>query len=163
MVTSTGIIVSVAIPVCSRTLTRATFYRFARVLSVASPPSVLCARARSSMGLHKVFKLSRLPTGARALGYRWVFTRKEDAEGNIISYKARLVIQGFAPRLGIDYHKTFALLIGIMRPNPVIKAWSSSKMRRLSKVITLEDDEDEDEMRMRMRLWKKKTGISAPN
>ncbi|SCZ96121.1 BZ3500_MvSof-1268-A1-R1_Chr8-1g10019 [Microbotryum saponariae] len=33
---------------------------------------------------------------------------KEDAEGNIISYKARLVVQSFAPRLGIDYHKTFA-------------------------------------------------------
>ncbi|SCZ90717.1 BZ3500_MvSof-1268-A1-R1_Chr1-3g02180 [Microbotryum saponariae] len=46
----------------------------------------------NSMGLHKVFKLSRLPTGARALGYRWVL----------------LVVQSFAPRLGIDYHKTFA-------------------------------------------------------
>ncbi|SCZ89146.1 BZ3500_MvSof-1268-A1-R1_Chr9g10309 [Microbotryum saponariae] len=34
---------------------------------------------------------------------------------------------------------------GIMRPNPVIKAGSSSKKRWLSKVITLEDDEDEDE------------------
>ncbi|SDA02456.1 BZ3501_MvSof-1269-A2-R1_Chr12-3g03603 [Microbotryum saponariae] len=33
---------------------------------------------------------------------------KEDAEGNIISYKARLVVQSFAPRLGIDYNKTFA-------------------------------------------------------
>ncbi|SGY12016.1 BQ5605_C011g06359 [Microbotryum silenes-dioicae] len=61
-----------------------------------------------SFKLHKVFKLTRLPTGARALGYRWVFTRKEDAEGNIISYKARLVIQGFAQRLGIDYNETFA-------------------------------------------------------
>ncbi|SCZ93794.1 BZ3500_MvSof-1268-A1-R1_Chr6-3g08888 [Microbotryum saponariae] len=57
---------------------------------------------------HKVFKLTRLPTGARALGYRWVFARKEDAEGNIISYKARLVIQGFAQRLGIDYNEAFA-------------------------------------------------------
>ncbi|SGY12017.1 BQ5605_C011g06360 [Microbotryum silenes-dioicae] len=61
-----------------------------------------------SFKLHKVFKLTRLPTGARTLGYRWVFTRKEDAEGNIISYKARLVIQGFAQRLGIDYNETFA-------------------------------------------------------
>ncbi|SCZ95062.1 BZ3500_MvSof-1268-A1-R1_Chr11-3g03577 [Microbotryum saponariae] len=37
------------------------------------------------------------------------------------------------------------ILQGIMRPNPVIEAGSSSKKRRLSKVITLEDDEDEDE------------------
>ncbi|SCZ93924.1 BZ3500_MvSof-1268-A1-R1_Chr6-3g08991 [Microbotryum saponariae] len=62
----------------------------------------------NSMGLHKVFKLSRLPTGARALGYRWVFTRKEDAKGNIISHKARLVVQGFAQRLGFGYNETFA-------------------------------------------------------
>ncbi|SGY12361.1 BQ5605_C011g06481 [Microbotryum silenes-dioicae] len=61
-----------------------------------------------SFKLHKVFKLTRLRTGARALGYRWVFTRKEYAEGNIISYKARLVIQGFAQRLGIDYNEMFA-------------------------------------------------------
>ncbi|SCZ91552.1 BZ3500_MvSof-1268-A1-R1_Chr1-2g01484 [Microbotryum saponariae] len=62
----------------------------------------------NSMGLHKVFKLSRPPTGARALGFPWVFTRKEDAEGNIISYKAWLVVQGFSPRLGIDYNKMSA-------------------------------------------------------
>ncbi|SGY77081.1 BQ5605_C005g03552 [Microbotryum silenes-dioicae] len=36
---------------------------------------------------------------------------KEDAEGNIISYKAQLVVQGFAPRLGIDYNKTLALVL----------------------------------------------------
>ncbi|SGY39235.1 BQ5605_C003g02180 [Microbotryum silenes-dioicae] len=64
----------------------------------------------NSMGLHKVFKLSSPPTGARALGYRWVFTRKEDAEGNIINYKAQLVVQGFAPRVGIDYNKMLALV-----------------------------------------------------
>ncbi|SCZ89050.1 BZ3500_MvSof-1268-A1-R1_Chr1-1g00920 [Microbotryum saponariae] len=42
-----------------------------------------------------------------------------------------------------------AAALGIMRPNPVIEAGSSSKKRRLSKVITLEDEdevveEDED-------------------
>ncbi|SGY19830.1 BQ5605_C017g08338 [Microbotryum silenes-dioicae] len=68
----------------------------------------------NSMGLHKAFKqVSSSPTGARALDYRWVFTRKEDVEGNIISYKAQLVVQGFAPRLGIDYNKTLALVSSI--------------------------------------------------
>ncbi|SGY38858.1 BQ5605_C003g02090 [Microbotryum silenes-dioicae] len=67
-----------------------------------------------SMGLHKAFKqVSSSPTGARALGCRWVFTRKEDVEGNIISYKTQLVVQGFAPRLGIDYNKTLALVSSI--------------------------------------------------
>ncbi|SGY70258.1 BQ5605_C004g03130 [Microbotryum silenes-dioicae] len=43
-----------------------------------------------------------------------------------------------------------------MRPNPVLEAGSSSKKRRLSKVITLEDDEDEDEDE-----WRKKMRIST--
>ncbi|SDA02820.1 BZ3500_MvSof-1268-A1-R1_Chr11-1g03173 [Microbotryum saponariae] len=85
----------------------------------------------NSMGLHKVFKLSRPPTGARAQGYRWVFTRKEDAEGNIISYKARLVVQGFAPRLGLDYNKTFAPVSSIttifVRRRPFCRSWTDSR------------------------------------
>ncbi|SCZ89399.1 BZ3500_MvSof-1268-A1-R1_Chr9g10395 [Microbotryum saponariae] len=31
-----------------------------------------------------------------------------EAESWYVAYKARLVVQSFAPRLGIDYHKTFA-------------------------------------------------------
>ncbi|SGY29474.1 BQ5605_C002g01056 [Microbotryum silenes-dioicae] len=86
-------------------------------LPLASPEAeswyAASAKELNSMGLHKVFKLSSPPTGARALGYRWVFTRKEDAEGNIISYMAQLVVQGFAPRLGINYRKTLALVSSI--------------------------------------------------
>ncbi|SCZ89768.1 BZ3500_MvSof-1268-A1-R1_Chr1-3g01566 [Microbotryum saponariae] len=45
-----------------------------------------------------------------------------------------------------------AAALGIMRPNPVIEAGSSSKKRRLSKVITLEDGENEDEDEEKMRI-----------
>ncbi|SGY39118.1 BQ5605_C003g02148 [Microbotryum silenes-dioicae] len=44
-----------------------------------------------------------------------------------------------------------------MRPNPVIKAESSSKKRRPSKVITLEDDENKDED----EVVEEKMGIST--
>ncbi|SDA05333.1 BZ3501_MvSof-1269-A2-R1_Chr12-1g03317 [Microbotryum saponariae] len=114
MVTSTGIIVSVAIPVCSRTLTRATFYRFARVLSVASPPSLIASFSTRHPPLPKTFKDAMASPEAESwyaasvTELNSVGLHKEDAEGNIISYKARLVVQSFAPRLGIDYHKTFA-------------------------------------------------------
>ncbi|SGZ29182.1 BQ5605_C055g12642 [Microbotryum silenes-dioicae] len=62
----------------------------------------------NAMDHHQVLADSDLPHGARALGSKWVFARKENAQGEVIRYKARLVAQGFAQRSGIDYNETFA-------------------------------------------------------
>ncbi|SCZ88747.1 BZ3500_MvSof-1268-A1-R1_Chr2-1g04610 [Microbotryum saponariae] len=62
----------------------------------------------NAMDRHQVLADSDLPHGARALGSKWVFARKENAQGEVIRYKARLVAQGFAQRSGIDYNETFA-------------------------------------------------------
>ncbi|SCZ96019.1 BZ3500_MvSof-1268-A1-R1_Chr8-1g09949 [Microbotryum saponariae] len=64
---------------------------------------------------------------------------------------ARHLPSGIAAAFGCRPRAT-EILRGIMRPNPVIEAGSFSKKRRLSKVITLEDDEDEDEVRKKMRI-----------
>ncbi|SGY58053.1 BQ5605_C006g04336 [Microbotryum silenes-dioicae] len=61
-----------------------------------------------AMARHQVLIDSDLPSGARALGSKWVFTRKENAQGEVTRHKARLVAQGFAQRPGIDYNETFA-------------------------------------------------------
>lgn len=55
-----------------------------------------------------MFELVELPAGAKAIGSRWVFKVKRNAEGSIERYKARLVAQGFSQRPGSDYHETFA-------------------------------------------------------
>lgn len=54
------------------------------------------------------FELVELPVGSKAIGSRWVFKVKRNADGSVERYKARLVAQGFSQRPGSDYHETFA-------------------------------------------------------
>jgi hypothetical protein len=54
------------------------------------------------------WKVVRLPRGKRAIGSRWVFKIKRNADGSIERYKGRIVAKGYAQREGIDYTETFA-------------------------------------------------------
>jgi Reverse transcriptase (RNA-dependent DNA polymerase)/gag-polypeptide of LTR copia-type/GAG-pre-integrase domain len=60
---------------------------------------------------NKTWELAKLPPGRKAIGSRWVFLIKHKADGTIDRYKARLVIQGFSQRPGLDYGETFATTI----------------------------------------------------
>lgn len=57
---------------------------------------------------NKVWKLADLPPGCKPLGSKWIFKRKMKVDGTIDKYKARLVIQGFRQKEGIDYFDTYA-------------------------------------------------------
>ncbi|GJT12940.1 zinc finger, CCHC-type containing protein [Tanacetum coccineum] len=52
--------------------------------------------------------LSDLPPGCKLLGCKWIFKRKMKVDGTIDKFKARLVIQGFRHKEGIDYFDTYA-------------------------------------------------------
>ncbi|GKE12452.1 zinc finger, CCHC-type containing protein [Tanacetum coccineum] len=52
--------------------------------------------------------LSNLPRGCKPLGYKWIFKRKMKVDGTIDKFKARLVIQGFRQKEGINYFDTYA-------------------------------------------------------
>jgi transposase InsO family protein len=66
-----------------------------------------CKRELRSLREHGTWELTQLPRGRKAIGTKWVFRRKLEADGTT-RYKARLVAQGFSQREGVDYNETFA-------------------------------------------------------
>jgi hypothetical protein len=64
-----------------------------------------------SLNANNVWDLVPLPEGRKAVGSKWVFKRKLNADGKIERYKARLVAQGFSQKFGIDYDETFCPVV----------------------------------------------------
>nr|GFB85402.1 zinc finger, CCHC-type [Tanacetum cinerariifolium] len=54
------------------------------------------------------WELTNLPPGCKALGCKWILKKKMKVDGSIDKYKARLVIQGFRQKEGIDFFDTYA-------------------------------------------------------
>ncbi|CAM9640477.1 unnamed protein product, partial [Heterosigma akashiwo] len=64
-----------------------------------------------SMKKNHVSDLVDPPEGANIVT-SWVLSKKFDADGKLVKYKARLVAQGFTQRAGVDYHNsTYAPVI----------------------------------------------------
>jgi hypothetical protein len=61
-----------------------------------------------SLQANTTWELAELPPGRKAIGSKWIFRIKEDAQGQVTRYKARLVAQGFTQQQGFDYEETFA-------------------------------------------------------
>jgi transposase InsO family protein len=57
---------------------------------------------------NNTWKLTSLPPDRKAIGCKWVFKVKSNADGSVARYKARLVAKGYAQTYGIDYNETFA-------------------------------------------------------
>jgi Reverse transcriptase (RNA-dependent DNA polymerase) len=57
---------------------------------------------------NKTWELVSLPASKKAVGCKWVFTVKQNPEGRVECYKARLVANGYSQTYGIDYDETFA-------------------------------------------------------
>ena len=56
-----------------------------------------------SIEKNKTWELTTLPKGHRAIGVKWVYKTKKNADGDVEKYKARLVAKGYKQRQGIDY------------------------------------------------------------
>ena len=69
------------------------------------------AAMREEIEAHRVngtWQVCALPPGKRAIGCKWVFHLKRNADGSIERYKARLVTQGFSQCPGFEYTEIFA-------------------------------------------------------
>jgi hypothetical protein len=63
-----------------------------------------------------------LPEGRRAIGTKWVFKTKTNSAGEVVRYKARLVVQGFTQVEGIDYFETYAPVANITTVRTLLAA-----------------------------------------
>nr|GEV43768.1 zinc finger, CCHC-type [Tanacetum cinerariifolium] len=59
------------------------------------------------------WELTDLPPRCKALGCKWIPKWKMKVDGSIDKYKARLVIQGFRQKEGINFFDTYALIARI--------------------------------------------------
>ena len=67
-----------------------------------------CDDEIASIIKNKTWELVNLPHGAKAIGLKWVFKVKRNADGSINKFKARLVAKGYIQRHGIDFDEVFA-------------------------------------------------------
>ncbi|GKE42887.1 retrotransposon protein, putative, ty1-copia subclass, partial [Tanacetum coccineum] len=57
---------------------------------------------------NQVWNLVGLPPNAKTVGIKWLFKKNTDMDGNVHTYKARLVAKSFAQTYGVDYEETFS-------------------------------------------------------
>lgn len=58
--------------------------------------------------INHTWKLVELPEGKQAVGLKWIFKSKYDADGVLLKRKARLVAKGYSQREGVDFDEVFA-------------------------------------------------------
>lgn len=51
--------------------------------------------------------VNHTPPGQKSIGSKWGFKLKQDSEGEVLRYNARLVALGFSQQKDTDYNKTY--------------------------------------------------------
>lgn len=65
----------------------------------------------ASLEENETWTLELLPPNKKPIKTKWEFKAKRDASGNIIRYKARLVVKGCSQKYGVDYLETYSPVV----------------------------------------------------
>ncbi|KAF3674022.1 Ras-related protein RABF2b [Capsicum annuum] len=69
----------------------------------------------NSLTKREVFgPITQTPNGVKPVGYKWAFVRKRNEKNEIQRYKARLVVQGFSQRPGVNYDETYSPVMNVI-------------------------------------------------
>ncbi|KAL0373541.1 UNVERIFIED_CONTAM: Retrovirus-related Pol polyprotein from transposon RE2 [Sesamum radiatum] len=60
-----------------------------------------------SMSSNKVWILVYPPKGFKPIGRKWFYKRKLGTDGEVTTFKVRLVAKGYPQRPGVDFEKTY--------------------------------------------------------
>ena len=64
-----------------------------------------------SLQKNNTYMLVKLPKGKKSLRNKWVYKLKKDGRGNLVKYKARLILKGFGQKKGIDFDAIFSHVV----------------------------------------------------
>ena len=93
------------------------------------------------------WELVDLPPGCKPLSSKWVFKKKQNVDGSIDKYKARLMIKGYKQTKGLDYFDTYSL---VTRKKSIRMVLAITTLRNLEvhqmdvKIVFLSGDLDEE-------------------
>ena len=104
----------------------------------------------NSMYTNQVWTLVDAPKGVTPIGCKWVFKKKIEADGQVETYKARLVTKDFSQRQGIDYDETFSpvAMLKSVRILLVIAAYYDYEIRQMDVKTAFLNDNLEKEVYM---------------
>jgi hypothetical protein len=87
-----------------------------------------------ALDVNATWELIALPKDKKAIGCKWVYKVKHNADGSVSRYKVRLVAKGYAQTYGIDYEETYSLVAKMTTVRAIIamaaaaKGWSLHQM-----------------------------------
>ncbi|GBM04436.1 Retrovirus-related Pol polyprotein from transposon TNT 1-94 [Araneus ventricosus] len=64
-----------------------------------------------SLEANNTWELVNLPQDRKAIGSRWVYKIKKNADGTFQRFKARIVAKGYSQKVGVDFNETFSPVV----------------------------------------------------
>jgi hypothetical protein len=86
-----------------------------------------------ALDANATWELVAFPKDKKAIGCKWVYKVKHNANGSVSRFKARLIAKGYAQTYGIDYEETYSPVAKMTTVRAIItmattKGWSLHQM-----------------------------------